>query len=125
MADEKADVAVQETHHVEKPSPNDTVEDVKGRDFTVTDSELPSGYFRSARFLGSMFAIGSAFGCGVAGFTFAAPILAYINADLGPSKLWSRLATAISGLMSLNRCKYHLGRSRLPPYHRNWFDPSW
>ena len=70
-----------------KPAISDVVEDVKGRDFTVDQNDVPQGYFRSASFLGSMFAIGSAFGCGVAGFTFAAPILSYINADIGPSIL--------------------------------------
>lgn len=71
------------SQHVENTTEN-IREDVKGRDFTVVEEEIPEGYFRSARFIGSMFAIGSAFGCGVAGFTFAAPILSYINADIGP-----------------------------------------
>lgn len=68
-----------------KPAASDIVEDVKGRDFTTAQDDIRAGYFRSAKFLGSMFAIGSAFGCGVAGFTFAAPILSFINDDIGPS----------------------------------------
>ena len=83
MSSEKEDAAVHSTQHVENSKDN-VREDVKGRDFTVVEAEIPPGYFRTARFIGSMFAIGSAFGCGVAGFTFAAPILSYINADIGP-----------------------------------------
>ena len=86
MSSEKEETALHSSQHIETTT-EDVREDVKGRDFTVIESEIPPGYFRSARFIGSMFAIGSAFGCGVAGFTFAAPILSYINADIGPSKL--------------------------------------
>ena len=85
MSNEKPDSIVQTTHHNEHTT-DDVREDVKGRDFTVVEDQIPAGYFRSASFIGSMFAIGSAFGCGVAGFTFAAPILAYINADIGPGR---------------------------------------
>lgn len=84
MCTEKEDSVVQSSQHVEDTASSDVREDVKGRDFTVVESEIPPGYFRSLSFVGSMFAIGSAFGCGVAGFTFAAPILSYINADIGP-----------------------------------------
>lgn len=84
MSSDKEQPTVHSSQHIEHPT-DDAREDVKGRDFTVGETEIPPGYFRSARFLGSMFAIGSAFGCGVAGFTFAAPILSYINADIGPS----------------------------------------
>jgi hypothetical protein len=83
MSSEKEAATVHASRHVEQ-NKEDVREDVKGRDFTVIEAEIPPGYFRSVRFLGSMFAIGSAFGCGVAGFTFAAPILSYINADIGP-----------------------------------------
>lgn len=86
MSSEKGDPVIQSTQHVENSESNDVREDVKGRDFTVVEAEIPPGYFRSMGFLGSMFAIGSAFGCGVAGFTFAAPILSYINADIGPGR---------------------------------------
>ena len=83
MSTEKEHSTDLASQHVENTT-NNVREDVKGRDFTVLEAEIPPGYFRSARFIGSMFAIGSAFGCGVAGFTFAAPILSYINADIGP-----------------------------------------
>lgn len=56
-----------------------------GRDFTVDDSALPDGYFRSKYFLGSMLAIGLSLSCGVAGFSFIAPLLGFVNADIGPS----------------------------------------
>lgn len=39
-------VSDQEKHHKQE-------EEVLGRDFTVSDSELPEGYFTSANFLGS------------------------------------------------------------------------
>jgi hypothetical protein len=84
MSSEKEGPTVHTSQHFVQ-NKDDVREDVKGRDFTVIEAEIPPGYFRSLRFLGSMFAIGSAFGCGVAGFTFAAPILGYINADIGPS----------------------------------------
>ena len=87
MSSEKEAARLHSSQHVEKTT-NDVREDVKGRDFTVVETEIPAGYFRSLRFIGSMFAIGSAFGCGVAGFTFAAPILGYMNADIGPSVSW-------------------------------------
>lgn len=82
-ANEKIDAAVHQTQHVENL---DILEDIKGTDFTLAQAEIPQGYFLSMKFLGSMFAIGSAFGSGVAGFTFAAPILSYINADIGPGE---------------------------------------
>jgi hypothetical protein len=70
-------------HHdnIEKIS---TIEDVKGHDFSVDTADLPKGYFRGATFIGSMFAIGVSFACGVGGFAFVAPILGIINADIGP-----------------------------------------
>ncbi|CAK7234355.1 hypothetical protein SCUCBS95973_008907 [Sporothrix curviconia] len=59
-------------------------DDIKDADFTVDEADLPMGYFRSPPFLGSMLAIGVSFACGVGGFAFAAPILSYIDADIGP-----------------------------------------
>jgi hypothetical protein len=113
----KSTTAVAGSQHIEhRPvQPSATVEDVKGRDFTVLEAEIPDGYFRSLRFLGSMFAIGSAFGCGVAGFTFAAPILAYINEDIGPSPnlTWvalSYLLTSSIGLILVGRLTDIFGR---------------
>lgn len=115
--DEKRNPSVAETQHVETASPtsSDVLEDVKGRDFTVAEAEIPPGYFRSAHFLGSMFAIGSAFGCGVAGFTLAAPILAYIDADIGPDPnlTWvalSYLLTSSIGLIIVGRLTDIFGR---------------
>jgi hypothetical protein len=59
--------------------------DATGIDFTVDGSALPDGYFRSKYFLGSMLAIGLSLGCGVAGFSFIAPLLGFVNEDIGPS----------------------------------------
>jgi hypothetical protein len=59
--------------------------DATGKDFTVDENDLPPGYFRSKYFLGSMFAVGLSLCCGVAGFSFIAPLLSFVNDDLGPS----------------------------------------
>lgn len=92
-----------QAQHIETNTPDTVLEDVKGRDFTLTSTEIPPGYFRSMKFLGSMFAIGSAFGCGVAGFTFAAPILAYIDADIGPGRT-ARFALYCCCIEIVGRC---------------------
>ncbi|KAF2731337.1 MFS general substrate transporter [Polyplosphaeria fusca] len=117
MADTKDDAQVDTIFHLETASDREKQheEDIKGRDFTVTDSELPKGYFRSANFLGSMFAIGASFGCGVGGFGLAAPVLAYINADIGPDPnlSWvslSYLLTNSVGLLLVGRLSDLFGR---------------
>jgi hypothetical protein len=53
-------------------------------EFSADEHSLPPGYFKSSFFLGSMTAIGLGLMAGVAGFGYAAPILAIINADIGP-----------------------------------------
>lgn len=53
--------------------------------FVANEETIPRGYYYSAYFLGSMFAIGMGLLGGVAGFAYAAPILGTINADIGPS----------------------------------------
>jgi MFS family permease len=55
-----------------------------------------------------VFAIGASFGCGVGGFGLAAPVLAFINADIGPdvNLSWvalSYLLTNSIGLMLVGR----------------------
>lgn len=90
-------------------------EDVKGRDFTVLDEDLPKGYFTSFSFIGSMFAIGLSFGCGVASFGLAAPIPSYINAAIGPDTniTWVSLGYLITtsiGLIIVGRISDIFGR---------------
>ncbi|OBT52119.1 hypothetical protein VE04_06965 [Pseudogymnoascus sp. 24MN13] len=90
-------------------------DDVKGRDFTIDEKNLPKGYFYSPSFLGSMVAIGLSFACGVGGFGFAAPILGFINADLGPDPniTWvalSYLLTSSIGLILVGRLTDIFGR---------------
>ena len=56
----------------------------------------------------TVFAIGASFGCGVGGFGLAAPVLAFINADIGPDPnlSWvalSYLLTNSVGLMLVGR----------------------
>lgn len=52
--------------------------------FDSTTSNMPKGYFYSPYFLGTMAAIGLSLMGSVGGFALAAPILGYINADIGP-----------------------------------------
>lgn len=50
-----------------------------------TDLEhLPPGYYRSAFFLGTMFAVGFGLCAAVGGFGLAAPALSLINSEIGP-----------------------------------------
>lgn len=63
-----------------------TDEHVKGRDFTISEDDMPKGYYYSVNFLGSMLGIGLSLSAGVAGFAIVAPVLGAINADIGPSK---------------------------------------
>ncbi|KAF2817406.1 MFS general substrate transporter [Mytilinidion resinicola] len=120
MADTKEDLpAGTVSHHeiapeAEKPQLSHE-EELRGRDFTISENDLPRGYFRSASFLGSMFAIGLSFGCGVGGFTLVAPILGFIDADIGPDPnlTWvaiSYLLTNSVGLMLVGRLSDLFGR---------------
>jgi hypothetical protein len=52
--------------------------------FEADESTLPKGYFTSSFFIGSMTAICLGLFAGVSGFSYAAPVLAIINADIGP-----------------------------------------
>ena len=61
------------------------LDEATGRDFTIDEINLPEGYFRSIYFWGSMVSCGLSVACGVAGFSLIAPVLAFINADIGPS----------------------------------------
>lgn len=88
---------------------------VVGRDFTVSGTDLPDGYFRSFSFIGSLIAIGASFGCGVAGFSLIAPVLAFVNADIGPDPnlTWvalSYLLTTSVGLLIVGRVTDIFGR---------------
>jgi len=65
-----------------------------GRDFTVDNDDLPKGYYFSPSFIGSMFAIGANLCSGTGAFTLIAPILSFIDEDIGPSPnlTWVALA---------------------------------
>lgn len=52
--------------------------------FDTNIESLPAGYFTSLFFVGTMLAAALGLLAGVAGFGYAAPILAVINADIGP-----------------------------------------
>lgn len=114
MAIEKSEIAQVErsehNHHATLDA-----EEVKGRDFTIANDDLPPGYFRSFSFIGSIFAIGAAFGCGVGGFTLIAPVLSIVNADVGPDPniIWMSLAyllTTSIGLIIVGRITDIFGR---------------
>jgi MFS family permease len=105
------DVALEDIQHIETLAEDD----VKGRDFTVSDTELPRGYFKSFNFIGSMVGIGAAFCCGVAGFSLVAPVLGFVNADIGPDPNlnWvalSYLLTTSIGLIIVGRVTDIFGR---------------
>jgi hypothetical protein len=74
-------------------------DDLTGKIFAVEEQELPKGYYRSIYFWGSMVAIGLSLMCGVAGFSLVAPILAFVNADIGPSPYinWVALTYLLTG----------------------------
>jgi MFS family permease len=64
-----------------------------------------------------VFAIGASFGCGVGGFGLAAPVLSFINADIGPDPnvSWvslSYLLTNSIGLLLVGRLSDLFG---MPP----------
>lgn len=111
MATAKVTTAEKDISHIEHhaASPNHPItttledEEIKGRDFTVEDNELPPGYFTSFSFIGSMFAIGLSFSCGVGGFTLPAPVLGFINADIGPNAniIWVALAYLLTTSIGL------------------------
>lgn len=78
-----------------------------------------------------MIAIGLSFGCGVAGFTLAAPVLSFINADIGPDAniTWVSLGyllTTSIGLIIVGRISDIFGRRWIihsRSRHRNpWID---
>jgi hypothetical protein len=132
----KQDAEINTSSHIETLSNSEKhyishEEQILGRDFTVAEDDLPPGYFKSVNFLGSstlptphsdvpsliepVFAIGASFGCGVGGFGLAAPVLAFINADIGPDPnlSWvalSYLLTNSIGLMLVGRLSDLFGR---------------
>lgn len=78
-------------------------DEATGKHFSIDEVNLPDGYFRSLYFWGSMVSIGLSVACGVAGFSLVAPILSFINADIGPSPdiNWVALAYTLTGSVGL------------------------
>ncbi|EPE03357.1 trichothecene efflux pump [Ophiostoma piceae UAMH 11346] len=70
---------------------------------TVDKYGVPPGYYTSFRFLGSMLAVGLGFGAGVGGYSLVAPILSYINADIGPDDNinWVALSYTLTSAVGL------------------------
>ncbi|KAF1980654.1 MFS general substrate transporter [Aulographum hederae CBS 113979] len=65
--------------------------------FEADESTLPKGYFFSRFFIGSYLAIAFSLWAGTASFAYAAPILAQINADIGPDQnlVWVSLVYTV------------------------------
>jgi hypothetical protein len=80
FANDKSSV---DTKHVEQAPSEDEVSEQVGN-FETDQNALPPGYFTSRFFVGTMLAIGLGLFSGTAGFKFAGPVLAVINAELGP-----------------------------------------
>jgi MFS family permease len=114
MTDQKHEINLAEDNAVEHHYIKDH-DNVKGHDFTVDQDEIPKGYFLSANFIGSMFAIGANLGSGTGAFTLIAPILSFVNADIGPDPnlTWVALAyllTSSIGLAFVGRLTDIFGR---------------
>lgn len=76
---------VSTTHHehrTAKKSDHDNGTTIHG--FIASEEELPKGYFRSPYFIGTYFAIGMNLLASNGGFSYIAPVLTQIKADLGP-----------------------------------------
>ena len=101
---EKPTQQIEMDEYHKKPTPIANPEaDITGKVFSIDDIDLPTGYYRSPYFWGSMFAIGMSLMCGVAGFSFIAPILSFVNADIGPSpdSTWIALTYTLTGAVGL------------------------
>ncbi|KAF2112623.1 fungal trichothecene efflux pump [Lophiotrema nucula] len=70
-------VSIEQQHRLD----DDRAEEAKGRN----SDQIPKEYWYSWRFLGSMFAVGLAFMGGIGGIALISPVLADINAEIGPS----------------------------------------
>jgi MFS family permease len=68
--------------HLEKAAHGHDHHTMTGFDTNI--ESLPPGYFTSTFFIGTMLAAALGLLAGVAGFGYAAPVLAVINADIGP-----------------------------------------
>src|SRR5688500_5181584 len=98
-----------EKGHEERVDRVDASDDSGSANLERDEGELPPGYFRSRFFVGSMMGIGLGLMAGVAGFGYAAPILAIINADIGPVR-WLLGSTAEGKLTGvLNRIRISFG----------------
>ncbi|KAL2212630.1 MFS general substrate transporter [Sarocladium strictum] len=61
---------------------------------------LPKGYFFSRYFLGSVMAIGLGLWAAVASFGYAAPVLAQINADIGPDPRYTWISLVYNAALA-------------------------
>ncbi|KAL4861926.1 hypothetical protein BDV12DRAFT_203537 [Aspergillus spectabilis] len=90
-------------------TPSATVGDIEAQ------NGLPAHYFYSSLFLGSLTAIGMGLFAAIAGFAFAAPMLALINQEIGPSPdiTWVSLTYTLTiavGLTIIGRMTDIFGR---------------
>jgi hypothetical protein len=117
---------INDTAHFERDQPSSAIEDgVMG--FAVDESSLPTGYFYSSFFLGSMAATGLGLGAAVGGFSLAAPNLTYINNDIGPDPniSWMSLVYTLTlaiGLLLVGRLSDLFGRRVRKSIHSHGID---
>lgn len=88
---EKPSATLDETTSSNVLTKSDTLE-ITG--FQADEGELSKGYFYSPFFLGSFFATGLSIWAATAAFGYAAPILAFINEDIGPGNSTHLLISA-------------------------------
>jgi MFS family permease len=92
--------------------------DLINHGFSTDLEELPKGYYTSAYFLGTMFAVGVCIMSGLRGFSLIVPVLGRVNADIGPSANITWVAPFIHALSS--RGTYLVGRLS-DIFGRRWF----
>jgi hypothetical protein len=72
--------------------------------FESSEASLPKGYFVSRYFLGSFLAIGVGLSSGTGAFGYAAPILSYINEDLGPDAQYVWISYVYNAALAVCLC---------------------
>lgn len=110
-----ADHAEASPHFDEKASDSVDADDNATYGFVANTSTLPPGYYYSPYFLGTMTATGVGLAVAVGGFGLAAPNLALIDSEIGPSAniYWVSLIYTLMmaiGLLLVGRLSDLFGR---------------
>lgn len=72
--------------------------------FESSEDTLPKGYFYSRYFIGSFLAVGIGLSSGTGAFGYAAPILGYINEDLGPDAQYVWISYVYNACLAVFLC---------------------